>query len=82
MLALGDGVIFGVEPLADPLYWNPIPPSPTSRTFLGEFIKPFRQHYNNSSSKDYRVCEIYIFLRAITGFLAIIAFSILLFKIK
>ena len=35
-----------------------------------------------ASHTDSKTTEIYIFLRAITGFLAIIAFSILLFKIK
>lgn len=35
-----------------------------------------------ASHTDSKTTEIYIFLRAITGFLAIIAFSILLFKIR
>ena len=35
-----------------------------------------------ASHADTKTTEIYIFLRAITGFLAIIAFSILLFKIR
>jgi len=35
-----------------------------------------------ASHADSKTTEIYIFLRAITGFLAIIAFSILLFKIR
>jgi hypothetical protein len=35
-----------------------------------------------ASHTDSKITEIYIFIRAITGFLAIIAFSILLFKIR
>jgi hypothetical protein len=35
-----------------------------------------------ASHTDTKITEIYIFIRAITGFLAIIAFSILLFKTK
>ena len=35
-----------------------------------------------ASHTDSKITEIYIFIKAITGFLAIIAFSILLFKIR
>jgi hypothetical protein len=35
-----------------------------------------------ASHADSTITEIYIFIRAITGFLAIIAFSILLLKIR
>ena len=35
-----------------------------------------------ASHADSKITEIYIFIKAITGFLAIIAFSILLFKIR
>jgi hypothetical protein len=35
-----------------------------------------------ASHTETKITEIYIFIRAITGFFAIIAFSILLFKIR